>query len=137
MIADLNLPVELVVLPTIRETDGLAMSSRNSYLSPPDRAAATVLYRALMSGMNKFVAHPELGGAAVRESMAEVIHAEPRATLDYVDCCHPDTLIPLETADELRAPALLCLAVRFGTTRLIDNFHLDKEGVWSTGASVT
>jgi pantoate--beta-alanine ligase len=136
MIADLNLPVELQVLPTIREIDGLAMSSRNSYLSPPDRAAATVLYRALMAGMNTFVAHPELGGAGVREGMAEVVHAEPRATLDYVDCCHSDTFIPLETPDQLRAPALLCLAVRFGGTRLIDNFQLDKEGVWSTGAAV-
>jgi pantothenate synthetase len=95
-----------------------------------------VLYRALMAGMTTFVAHPELGGASVREGMAEVVHAEPRATIDYVDCCHPDTFIPLETPNELRAPALLCLAVRFGATRLIDNFQLDKEGVWSTGVPV-
>jgi pantoate--beta-alanine ligase len=136
MIDDLNLPVELHVMPTIRESDGLAMSSRNSYLSSADRTAATVLHRALVAGMNTFIAHPEGGGAAVRSAMAEVVHAEPRATLDYVDCCHPDTLIPIETPDELCAPALLCLAVRFGTTRLIDNFQLDKDGVWSTGAPI-
>jgi pantoate--beta-alanine ligase len=136
MIADLNLPIELHVMPTIREIDGLAMSSRNSYLSPPDRTAATVLYRALAAGMSTFIAHPEGGGAAVREGMAEAVHAEPRATLDYADCCHPDSFIPVETPDELHAPALLCLAVRFGTTRLIDNFQLDKDGVWSIGQPV-
>jgi pantoate--beta-alanine ligase len=136
MIDDLNLPVELHVMPTIRESDGLAMSSRNSYLSSVDRTAATVLHRALVAGMNTFIAHPEEGGAAVRSAMAAVVHAEPRSTLDYVDCCHPDTFIPIEAPVELCAPALLCLAVRFGTTRLIDNFQLDKDGVWSTGAPV-
>jgi pantoate--beta-alanine ligase len=136
MIADLNLPIELHVMPTIRETDGLAMSSRNSYLSPPDRTAATVLYRALVAGMNTFIAQPEGGGAAVRSAMAAAVHAEPRAILDYADCCHPESFIPIETLDELHAPALLCLAVRFGATRLIDNFQLDKDGVWSIGEPV-
>jgi pantoate--beta-alanine ligase len=136
MIADLNLPIELHVMPTIRESDGLAMSSRNSYLSSADRTAASVLHRALVAGMDTFIARPEGGGAVVREGMTAVVHAEPRATLDYVDCCHPETFIPIETSDELHAPALLCLAVRFGSTRLLDNFQLDKDGVWSTGALV-
>jgi pantoate--beta-alanine ligase len=133
MIADLNLPVELHVMPTVREVDGLAMSSRNSYLSPTDRAAATVLYRALVSGMHTFISHPEGGGAEVRAAMETVVRSEPRASLDYVDCCHPDSFMPIESPDELRAPALLCLAVSFGPTRLIDNFQLDKDGAWSTG----
>jgi pantoate--beta-alanine ligase len=136
MIADLNLPIVLHVMPTIREADGLAMSSRNSYLSPPDRTAATVLYQALVTGMHTFISHPRGGGAAVRAAMETVVHAQPRATLDYVDCCHPDTYTPIETPDELRAPALLCLAVRFGATRLIDNFLLDRDGMWSMGVPV-
>jgi pantoate--beta-alanine ligase len=133
MVIDLNLPIELHVMPTVRESDGLAMSSRNTYLSPPDRAAATVLYRALLAGMHTFLAHPPEGGSAVDAAMATVVHSEPRATLDYVDCCHPDSFVPLQTPDELRAPALLCLAAHLGTTRLIDNFLLGTDGVWNTG----
>src|SRR5262249_37848667 len=83
MVADLNIPVELRILPTVREPDGLAMSSRNSYLGPEDRLAATVLYRTLQAGVATFNARPAGGVEAVRQAMTAVIAAESRATLDY------------------------------------------------------
>ena len=134
MTGDLNLPVEIRVLPTIREADGLAMSSRNSYLSSEDRQAATILYRALQTGMTAFLGRPEEGGRAVRLAMAAVVASEPRASLDYADCCHPETIASLESLEELQAPALLALAARIGGTRLIDNFLLASDGTWDLGA---
>ena len=133
MVSDLNVPVEIRVMPTIREFDGLAMSSRNSYLSSEDRQAATVLYRALQAGMNSFLSRPAEGGKAVSLAMAEVVASEPRASLDYADCCHPVTLAPLYNQAELLAPALLAIAGRIGSTRLIDNFLLDRSGTWDLG----
>lgn len=134
MIADLNMPVELRVLPTVREADGLAMSSRNSYLGPEDRLAATVLYRALQAGKAAFDARPRGGAQAVRQAMVEVVSREPRATLDYADVCDPDTFAPLE---ELRAPALLAIAARVGPARLIDNVLLRADGTWDEGIRAT
>jgi pantoate--beta-alanine ligase len=130
MIRDLYLPVEMCVLPTVREPDGLAMSSRNSYLGPADRAAATVLHRALVAGSAVFDVRPAEGVAAVLAAMRETIAAEPHATLDYADVCDPDTFEPL---DALRAPALLALAARVGPARLIDNFLLRPDGSWEIG----
>lgn len=131
LVADLNLPVEIRVLPTIREADGLAMSSRNSYLGPEDRAAATVLSRALRAGVAAFESRPAEGIAAVQRAMTETIAAEPRATLDYADICDPDTFAPL---DGLGAPALLAIAARVGPARLIDNVVLrSAESGWDLG----
>jgi pantoate--beta-alanine ligase len=133
MVADLNVPVELRVLPTMRETDGLAMSSRNSYLGPEDRAAATVLIRALRAGATAFDANrggpPDVALAAMRA----VVAAESRATLDYVDVCDPRTFAPLTA---LRPPALLAIAARVGPARLIDNVVLDEPGDWNMGRVV-
>ncbi len=133
MVRDLNFPLEIVVCPTRRERDGLAMSSRNSYLSPAERQAAGVLYRALSAARSAFD-QGETNPARLREMMREVIAAEPLARLQYVSCAHPDTLVELDSpiAAGPAAGALFSLAVFVGKTRLIDNFLL-RAGVWMTG----
>jgi pantoate--beta-alanine ligase len=130
MIADLNLPVDLRVLPTVRERDGLAMSSRNAYLNAEDRAAATILYRALQAGKALIEAEPSVSADRVIEEMRKVIATEPRAQLEYADACDSDTFAPLEN---LRAPALLAISARVGPARLIDNFLLRADRTWETG----
>lgn len=130
MVADLNLPVIVRVLPTVREPDGLAMSSRNKYLGPEDRAAAIVLNRALQAGAAVFEGQPGTSVADVIAAMARVVAAEPRAQLDYADVCDPETFAPLT---ELRAPALLAIAAKVGPARLIDNFLLRADGTWEKG----
>lgn len=130
MVTDFNLPVQLRVLPTIRETDGLAMSSRNKYLDVPSRVVATVLYRALLAGRAVFDNYPSATPQTVTGAMIEIINTEPLARLDYVEVRDPATFLPLET---LRAPALLLIAASVGPTRLIDNFVLHADGTWDTG----
>jgi pantoate--beta-alanine ligase len=132
MLRDLNLPVTMRVLPTVREPDGLAMSSRNSYLGQEGRAAATILVRALQAGRAALDTCPTEGVQTVLDAMRARLAAEPRADLDYVDVCDPDTFEPLI---DLRAPALLALAARVGPVRLIDNFVLRADGVWDTGTT--
>ena len=134
MVADLNLPVAVRVLPTVRELDGLAMSSRNKYLGTEDRAAALVLNRALRAGMAAFERQPAGGVADVIAAMAAVVAAEARAQLDYADVCDPATFAPLT---ELHAPALLAIAAKVGPARLIDNFLLRADGSWDMGVSVS
>jgi pantoate--beta-alanine ligase len=107
----------VIACPTIREPDGLAMSSRNVHLSPAERAAAPVLRRALLEAREAWVAG-ERSGAALRERMRTQLAGEPLATVEYVSCADAPTLAEL---DRVAGPALLSLAVRFGTTRLIDN----------------
>lgn len=117
MVADLSMPVTVVGCPIIREPDGLAMSSRNVYLSPRDRAAAVVLRRALDAGQRE-VASGQTDPAAVMATMAETVESEPRARLDYVAAVDPHTLlVPGELGPEVR----LLIAARLGQTRLIDN----------------
>ena len=133
MVADLNLPVDVRVLPIVREADGLAMSSRNKYLGPEDRAAAVVLNRALQAGAAAFERQPESSIADVIAAMARMVAAEPRAQLDYADVCDPDSFAPLA---ELRPPALLAIAAKVGPARLIDNFLLRADGSWEKGVNV-
>jgi len=122
MATDLALPLDVVVGPTVRESDGLAMSSRNTYLSEAERASASVLYRAL--GTARAAAEGgELDAHGLRRLMAQLIVGEPMAEIDYVSVADPDSLAELATIDPARG-ALLSLAVRFGRTRLIDNVVL-------------
>ena len=115
--ADLSLPVEVVACPTVREADGLAMSSRNVYLSPEERAAAPVLHRALQAGRAAIEAG-ERDPAAVRAALAALIEAEPLADLDYAEVVDAATFaVPDPLAGTLR----LLVAARFGGARLIDN----------------
>jgi pantoate--beta-alanine ligase len=117
MAADLSLPVDVVACPTFRESDGLAMSSRNVYLTPAERAAAPVVYAALRSGAAAIGAG-ERDPAAVRDLMAQIITAEPLAELDYAEVVDADSFtVPDPLAGNLR----LLAAVRFGRARLIDN----------------
>ena len=122
MARDLDFPVEVVVCPTEREPDGLAMSSRNSYLDPAERKAATVLYRALDAARSAF-SRGERDADRLRASMSEVLAGEPLARPVYVSAADPDTLA------ELRGPvsrALLSMAVFVGRTALIDNMVLGE-----------
>jgi pantoate--beta-alanine ligase len=119
MSADLHLGVEVVGLPTVREPDGLAMSSRNAYLSPPDRARAAVLYRAL-DGARQAVAAGE-GRAQVLIDQATALIAPAVDRIDYVEIRDADHLTPLATLDR---PAVMLVAVFVGNTRLIDNLRL-------------
>jgi pantoate--beta-alanine ligase len=130
MVTDFNLPVQLRILPTMREADGLAMSSRNSYLDAASRAAATVLYRALQAGRAAFEAHLSGDSQVVTQAMIDVVTAEPLARLNYAEVRHHATFLPLET---LKAPALLLIAASVGPARLIDNFVLHADGTWDTG----
>ena len=117
MVADLSLPVEVNACPTLRELDGLAMSSRNVYLTPEEREAAPVVYTALRAGAAAITAG-ERDPAAVRDLMAGIIEAEPLARLDYAAVVDADSfLVP----DPLTGNLRLLAAVRFGRARLIDN----------------
>ena len=128
MVKDLNIPVEIVICPTVREDDGLAMSSRNSYLSEAQRAAAPVLYRALSVARSAYE-EGERSGEALRSLMQEELDDEPHAEPQYVSCADPATLEELDVVEE---DMLLSMAVYFGKTRLIDNFLLEG-GEWMGG----
>jgi pantoate--beta-alanine ligase len=121
MAHDLNFPLEVVVCPTVREADGLAMSSRNVYLNPEERAAATVLYRALAAAHEAYLAG-ERRGPQLRATMQHILDQEALARPDYVSAAHPETLHEVEGEAEIM---LLSLAVRIGNTRLIDNMPLE------------
>jgi pantoate--beta-alanine ligase len=122
MVRDLNMNLDIVVVPTVRESDGLAMSSRNVYLSPEERRAAVALYRALSAAREAYrkgVTH----GEALRLGMREVVNAEPLAELDYATVVAADTFIEVEVAG---AGSLAVIAARLGRARLIDNMYLDE-----------
>lgn len=117
MVRDLNFGLELIVCPIVREPDGLAMSSRNKYLSSPERKAALVLSQALQLAQTAFV-QGERDAGKMRQIMTGHINAEPLARLDYVSAADPETLAELE---QIESKALLSMAVFIGKTRLIDN----------------
>lgn len=118
MVEDLNMSPEIVGCPIVREADGLAKSSRNTYLSPEERQAALVLSRAVRLGQTQ-VEQGEADAETVLTAMKEMIEAEPLARIDYVKAVDGLTMQPV---DKLESPALVAMAVYIGTTRLIDNF---------------
>lgn len=118
LVADLGLDVDIAVLPTIREANGLAMSSRNTYLSDDERHRAAVLFRALAAGRS--TAAVTTDRSVIERAMADVLATEPSASIDYAAAADADTLAQPERFDSGQAIVLL-LAVRLGTTRLIDN----------------
>jgi pantoate--beta-alanine ligase len=120
MVRDLNMPVEVVPCPIIREADGLAMSSRNVYLSAEERKQALVLSRSLKKAQ-EMVERGARDVAALREAITATIQESPLAEIDYIEIRSYPELAPLT---ELRGPCLIALAVRFGRTRLIDNIIL-------------
>jgi len=121
MVADLNMNLEVVVAPTVRESDGLAMSSRNVYLNPQERQAAIVLFKALTLARNRRE-KGERNAETVRQEMTSLISQEPLAKIEYVSIADAQTLEELSKIDR---PALVSLAVRFGKTRLIDYMLLE------------
>jgi pantoate--beta-alanine ligase len=122
LIEDLNFPVQQVVCPTVREEDGLALSSRNAYLSAEERKAATVLYRALSVAKDSYE-KGEREATALRSVMRSVIDSEPLAVAEYVSAADPETLLELQTI-ESGGGVLFSMAVKIGKTRLIDNMLL-------------
>ena len=120
MSQDLDFPVEIVACPTVREQDGLAMSSRNAYLSSAERQSATVLYRALLEAKRKYEAG-ERDAETLRAVMRSVVRSEPLAYEQYVSAADPETFCELQKID---GSVLLSLAVRIGKARLIDNILL-------------
>lgn len=123
MVSDLNMPVEIVPVPIVREADGLAMSSRNALLSPEDRAAARAVPEAWQAAVTAY-AGGERNAAAIVEAARRRLAREPRCRIDYVAVVDRETLAPVERLDR---PAQLALAAYFGTTRLIDNARLGGE----------
>jgi pantoate--beta-alanine ligase len=122
MVADLNFPIEVIVCPTVREADGLAMSSRNSKLAPAARSKATCLYRALLAAKELFEGG-ENDAERLRANMAGVINDTESARLEYVSVAHPDTLQEQTVVPDR---SLLSLAVFFDTVRLIDNMVVER-----------
>jgi len=121
MVADLNMNLEVIVAPTVRESDGLAMSSRNVNLNPQERQAATVLFKALNLARNLWE-KGEKDAETIRQEMTSVISKEPLAKIEYVSIADAQTLEELPKIDR---PALASLAVKIGKTRLIDNMLLE------------
>jgi pantoate--beta-alanine ligase len=121
MVSDLNMNLEIIACPTIREPDGLAMSSRNTYLNTEERKAATVLYQALNLARQLW-SQGEKDAGKIRKEMTELIQQQPLAHIDYVSIADNETLEELE---EVKPPALASLAVKIGKPRLIDNIVIE------------
>jgi pantoate--beta-alanine ligase len=124
MARDLHLDSEIVVCPIVREADGLAMSSRNAYLNPKERRAATILFRAL-DGARASIARGERDALRITAAMREALRSEPLAEADYVELVDSETLEPVT---RLRSVCLALLAARIGPVRLIDNLLIEERG---------
>jgi pantoate--beta-alanine ligase len=119
MVQDLNFPVKIVVAPTVREKDNLAMSSRNKYLSPEERAQAPIIYKAIQKAKETLKKTPgSVSATRLKEELAQLIQSQPAAKVDYIQFFDPLSLEPME---ELRPGCHMALAVTIGKTRLIDN----------------
>lgn len=120
MVADLDIPVAIVGCPTVREPDGLALSSRNRYLSPEERIAARCLHRSLLLARKRIMAGETRAGQLVNE-MFEIVHESGATAIDYISIVDPHSL---QVIEHIVRPVLVALAVRFGQTRLIDNMTI-------------
>lgn len=125
MVQDLNMPLEIRVCPTVREADGLAMSSRNVYLTPEERKAAAALSRGLFAAKKAYT-EGERDAETLRGIVREIINAEPLARIDYISCANLETM---EESEIVEKGALLSLAVFIGKTRLIDNVLLGVDSL--------
>lgn len=121
MVDDLNMNVKIIAHPTVREEDGIAMSSRNKYLNPEERKNALVLHRSLLHARDR-VKSGEKSAAKIRDEVVEMISETPGSVIDYVEIVDADELEPIE---QFNAAAVMALAVKFGATRLIDNITLE------------
>lgn len=124
MVRDLNWPVEVIAVPTVREADGLALSSRNAYLAPDDRRRATVLSRALRAAHDLW-SRGETRATAIEQRMREELRSEPAVLVEYIAVAEPEGLAPVAVVD---GDTIVAIAARVGGTRLIDNIKL-AEGV--------
>jgi pantoate--beta-alanine ligase len=122
LVEDLNLGARVIVYPTVREADGLALSSRNEYLTPAQRRAAPVLFQSLKAG-RAAIRNGVLSGSKIRQTMRTALSAEPMVRLDYLAACDPDTLEPLM---RIRDRVVLLGAIRVGRIRLIDNLLVTR-----------
>ncbi len=122
MVYDLNFPVNIIGVPIVRESDGLAKSSRNTYLSKEERKAATILYKAIQMG-KQTIKHGASADSIIN-TMTEIINTEPLAKIDYVSVVDANTMQPVH---EISSPVLVAMAVYIGSTRLIDNFSFDAN----------
>lgn len=122
MVYDLNFPVNIIGVPIVRESDGLAKSSRNTYLSKEERKAATILYKAIQKGKQAI----KRGASAdsIINTMTETINTEPLAKIDYISVVDANTMQPIH---KITAPVLVAMAVYIGSTRLIDNFSFNAN----------
>jgi pantoate--beta-alanine ligase len=123
MVEDLNMDIEVIGIPTVRERDGLAMSSRNTYLSPKKRKEAARLYRALRKGEDLF-RQGEKNTASILTTVRGIIEEAKPTAIDYIKICDAHTL---EDIEEIKGEAIIALAVQIGKTRLIDNLILKEE----------
>jgi pantoate--beta-alanine ligase len=121
MVKDLDMPLEIIIVPTVRELDGLAMSSRNVYLTPDMRRQAPVLNQSLKLA-EKLWKQGETSAAKVRQAMTDLIQQQPLAKIEYIDIADADTL---EEQQTIKRGTLISMVVRFGNTRLLDNLILE------------
>lgn len=124
LVRDLNLPVNIIVCPVIREEDGLAMSSRNAYLSREERKAARIIYKALQHAEQLVSSEGINDDATLKSEMKKLIKSEPLAKIEYIEIVNPRDLTALKGAIQ---SAVICIAVRIGHTRLIDNIMVERE----------
>lgn len=122
MVFDLNFPVNIIGVPIVREHDGLAKSSRNTYLSSDERKAATILYKSIQKGKSSI--EPGCSADSIINTMTEIIQSEPLAKIDYISVVDANTMQPVQ---KVISPVLVAMAVYIGTTRLIDNFSYDPN----------
>ena len=121
MVRDLNMDIDVIGCPIIREDDGLAKSSRNTYLNTDERKAALVLSKAVFKG-EELIKNGEKNSDVILNTMKDIINSEPLAKIDYVQLVNADSIEPLETAE---GRVLVAMAVYIGKTRLIDNFIVE------------